>query len=363
MTKIIATIGPASMNKSTLDFFSANNVQIARMNFSHNTPEWHLESAILARQSGLELLFDLPGPKIRLGDITEVTEVRIGDIVKIEMQKVGQTYPYKAEYSVFPYQFPVHQFVEVGHTILVDDGKLNWQVIQILEDAVICKVIAGGAVKSRKGMNMPESSLEVNFLGDRDKTFLGELLPKLKPEYVAASFVKTRDDILQIKQLLTQILEENSITDYFPNICAKLEMKEAVEGNNLFGIVQEADLIMIARGDLALETVPAHISVPFLQEKIEAECRRQNKPFVVATQILESMIDCPVPTRAEVSDLYRAVVLDKADFIMCSGETAAGKYPRQCIQLMSDMINSTENNENQGTAVISDSPEITVINI
>lgn len=339
MTQIIATIGPASLNKQTLSFFASHSVAIARMNFSHNTVQWHEESALLARQCGLDLLFDLQGPKIRLEEVQEIVEVKTGEIIEVETIKANQSYPYKRnERLVFPYKFPVHKFVQNGHQILVDDGKMQWIVTEVKEDSVICRVANGGPVKSRKGMNMPDSSLEVSFLQDRDVMFLTELLPKLMPEYVAASFVKTKSDLDYLNGVISSILKENNIADYFPKIVAKVEMKEAVTDQNLPEIVAASDVVMIARGDLALETLPAHINVPFLQEKIKQECRKQGKPFVVATQILESMSDVPVATRAEVSDLYRAVILDDADFVMCSGETAAGKYPLNCIQLMHDMI-------------------------
>jgi pyruvate kinase len=163
-------------------------------------------------------------------------------------------------------------------------------------------------------------------------------LPVLKPEVVAVSFVKTVKDLELLKSFIKKILSENKISDYFPKICPKLEMGEAVKDENLETIVDFSDLVMIARGDLALEAHPLHINVPFNQEKIKHVCRQQNKPFIVATQILESMIDSPVPTRSEVSDLYRAVILDEADFVMLSAESAAGKYGRKCVDLMKTMI-------------------------
>jgi pyruvate kinase len=340
MTKIITTIGPVSLNKTTLDFFKNHSVQIARMNLSHNTPEWHYESAVMARESGLELLFDCPGPKIRLGNVDEVVEVKIGQTIKLESQQPNTKYPYKNQDDllVFPYEFPVHEFVEIGHTILVDDGKQNWEITAVNSDHVICQVNAGGLVKSRKSMNMPQSSLEVSFLGDRDKLFINELMPKLRPEYAAASFVKTKADLDEFKGFIKDVLEDNGVNDYYPKICAKLEMREAVSDEHLASIVAEADLIMIARGDLALETAPAHVMVPMYQDKIIAECKRQGVPVVVATQMLESMMDCPVPTRAEVSDMYRAIT-SKADFVMCSGETAVGNYAHNCVELMDQMIN------------------------
>ncbi|MBC7406697.1 MAG: hypothetical protein H7230_04480 [Candidatus Parcubacteria bacterium] len=338
-TQIITTIGPASLNKQTLEFFASHNVSIARLNCSHNTPDSHYEAGTLARAAGLEILMDLQGPKIRLGEVTQVLEAKIGEEIILEQAKANVEYPYKnGSKTVFPYEFPAHKFLAAGHRILVDDGKLEFLVTAVNDSSVDCEVTYGGEVKSRKGMNMPDTDLQVDFLQPRDLVFLNDLIPRLQPDYVAASFVKTVEDMNKMKNIVSQILNEHNITDYLPKFCAKIEMGEAVTDKNLAEITDGSDLIMIARGDLALETTPAHLSVPFLQEKIKNVCRAHNKPFVVATQVLESMITSPVATRAEVSDLYRAVKTDRADYVMLSGESAIGMYPRNCIQLMSDMI-------------------------
>jgi pyruvate kinase len=339
MTQIITTIGPACFNKKTLEFFKSHSVAIARLNCSHNTIEYHEEAGTLARSSGLELLLDLQGPKIRLGEISQAVEIKKGQEIILESAKANQVYPYfKDEIKVFPYEFPVHDFVKEGHKIMIDDGKLEIVVNKVLESSVDCTVNYGGMVKSRKGMNMPNSDLKVSFLQPRDITFLEYLLPRIQPEYVAVSFVKTKSDIDYVKTVVDRILNENSITDYKPKFCAKIEMGEAMQDKNINEIVADSDLLMIARGDLALEMEPLHINVPFNQEKIKQVCKKYNKPFVVATQILESMIESPIPNRSEVSDLYRAVKLDKADYVMLSAESAVGLYPKNCIQFMHDMI-------------------------
>ena len=339
-TKIVATIGPASNNQEVMSFFAAHSVTIARLNFSHGNPESHRESALLARGNGLELLFDLPGPKIRLGEVTQNLVIKTSDTIALENQEKDQNYPFEnvQNQQVFPFQFPIDKFVQSGHKILVDDGKLELEVLEIKDQKVICKVVFGGVVKSKKGLNMPNSQLEVPFLGERDIMMLEALLVEIKPEYVAASFVKTKFELMELKELLTKILTKAGVNDYFPKICPKLEMAEAVSDKNLPEIVAESDIIMIARGDLALETEPAHILVPFLQEKIIKECQKQSKPFITATQALESMCDFPVPTRAEVSDLYRSVVTDKANYVMLSGESAAGIFPTKAVQVMHDVI-------------------------
>lgn len=342
-TKIIATIGPSSQNETVLEYFAAHDVAIARLNCSHSAPDWHIEAGETARKHGLKLLMDLPGPKIRLGNIATVKTFEGGKILILEQENPihKDTYPYldKQGRSVLPYEFPIHKYVKPGDPIFVDDGKIEWNVLEVLEDSVIVEVYQGGPVKSRKSMNMPQTKLTVDFLRDRDILFIDELLTVLKPEIVAASFVKTVEDILKLKEMITEVLNNHNITNYYPQICAKLEMSESVNDINLPEIVKECDMLMVARGDLALETLPAHICVPFLQEKIKKECQKQQKPFIVATQMLESMTDSSVPTRAEVSDIYRAVYLDNADYIMCSAETAAGLHPRKSIKIMSDMIN------------------------
>jgi pyruvate kinase len=350
MTKIIATIGPASYNNEVLNFFKNNNVQIIRQNLSHNYVDWHLEVSSKIKDFGFDILLDCPGPKVRLGQVDEIIEVFKGEVIKLEMQKEGVKYPYidNQGFKMFPNHFPAHKFVKQGDVILNDDGKLEWKVISVNDDIVTCEVIFGGLVKSRKGLNMPLTDLQVEFLTDRDREFLSGLLAKVKPKYVAASFVKTKKDILELKGLIDEILAQNNISDYYPQLCVKLEMGQAVEDQNLEEIINSVDLVMIARGDLALETIPSHIAVPFLQDKIVEFCQRLGKKFIVATQIIESMIDNSVPTRAEVSDLYRAIYINEANFIMCSAETAAGKYPIESIKMMSEMIEyCQENNKNK----------------
>ncbi len=340
MTKIITTIGPASQDTDTLNFFWEHSVQIARLNFSHNSADWHIEMGQKCRNIGFDLMVDLAGPKILLGFLdSEKIMINTGDTIAIEKQNLNHQYPYIHQgIQVLPCQFDIANFAKVGQPLLIDDGKIDCEVVRVVEERVYCKVRHGGLVKSNKGLNMPLSSIDIDFLVDRDRDFLTKVVPAIKPEYVAPSFVKTKDDLQKLRNFLSSILTQNQIKDYFPKICTKIEMGEAVENDNLIEIINESDMIMIARGDLALETLPNHIKVPFLQEKIKQLCRKLDKPFIVATQILETMCDNPVPTRAEMSDLYRAVCIDEADFVMLSGESAAGKFPTKCVQLMHDMI-------------------------
>jgi pyruvate kinase len=339
-TRIITTIGPTSLTPETLSFFAAHSVELARLNFSHGQSEWHVKAGQICRSHGLQLLIDLGGPKIRTGEMKQELEVATGQQIILEKENVESgDYPRQRDgFWVIPTAVDLSKDIEAGRIILVDDGKISLKVDKIQNSEVFCTVTFGGPIKSRKGLNMPGGSLNVEFLTKRDREMLRATLPELKPEVVACSFVRSVEDILLIKNFIQQLIEENGLHDYFPKICAKIEQYEAVQDGHLEKIVAASDLIMIARGDLALEVAPVHIQVPFYQEKIKRVCREQNKPFVVATQILESMINSPVPTRAEISDLYRAVITDTADYVMLSGESAVGSFARECVTLMHTMI-------------------------
>jgi pyruvate kinase len=344
MTQIIATIGPSSENIGTLMFFKEHSVDIARLNFSHNTSLWHIETAKIARKAGLKIMIDLAGPKVILGDLTHETNISKDTQIILEKQKPGIEYPnyHKKDNQTIialPLYYDLKDFVKKDHQILIDDGKVELKVLEVEGDEILCEVIYGGKIKSHKGINLPDSSIELDFLVKRDRVMLADTLAVIKPEYVAPSFVKTLQDLKKLENYLKEILEKAGVKDYMPKICTKIEMGEAVESKNLEQIVDYSDMIMVARGDLALETKPSHLQVPFLQEKIKQVCRSKNKPFIIATQILESMMQISVPTRAEVSDLYRAIYLDKADYVMLSGESAAGDHPKKAILVMHDMIN------------------------
>lgn len=340
MTKIITTIGPSSNNLEILKFFREYSVDIARLNCSHNTPEWHLEAGNMCRQAKLKILMDLCGPKIRIGEF-ETVEVKNGQKLVLEMQDKEKAYPYEQNGELtLPLHFPIQDYIKAGERILVDDGKLEWVVEKVEDGRVYCEVLFGGLVKSRKGMNMPSTKIEVDFLTERDHQFLDSLVHTLRPEYIACSFVKTAEDVKKVKARVEEILTQNGISkeEYRPKICSKIEMKDAVSDANLGTIIAESDIIMIARGDLALETYPAHVLVPYIQQKIANECKFANKPFIVATQALETMMDAPVPTRAEISDIYRSIYVDRANYVMLSGESAGGKYPIRSVEIMHQMI-------------------------
>lgn len=347
MTKIITTLGPSSQTSDILDYFKKHSVSIGRLNFSHNVAAWHIDTGFLARKSGLELMVDLAGPKVLVGDLAAPVELQTGSKVIIyEEDKIqNEQFWFKQEsaaLTALPCMFKIQKFVKPGKTVLIDDGKIKLIVDEVYEDHIVCDVIFGGKVKTHKGINLPGSHVDIPFLVDRDIDLLTEVLPVLKPEYVAPSFVQAFNQVEELNIFMKKILDNAGVKDYFPKIVMKLEMASAVEDELLGQLIEASDILMIARGDLALETQPINISVPFYQEKIKQMCNKAGKPFIVATQILETMMDSPVPTRAEASDLYRAVVVDKADYVMLSGESAAGQFPIQCVNLMHDMITKAD---------------------
>ncbi|CAF1159787.1 unnamed protein product [Rotaria sp. Silwood1] len=347
-TKIITTLGPASGNPEILQYFKEHSVEIARLNGSHGIIEEHIRMAKLAVHAGLDLMLDLPGPKIRLGEINDKSlVVKVGEKVIIEKEnKTKEKNTIKKENNnikILPCQFSIEKSTKVNDIVYIDDGKLQFRVLKVEVNRIQAEALNSGPVKSHKGVNLPYGKIDIDFLTENDLRLIEKLLPIIKPKYVATSFVKTINDIHRLKKAIQDSL--NNIKDYYPKIIVKIEMAEAIEPINITNLINECDMIMIARGDLALETTPVHIRVPFIQANLVQRCQKQNKPFIIATQILESMITCPVPTRAEVSDLYRAVVLDKANYIMLSSEAAVGQYPKECVTIMHDLIHYNKNNQ------------------
>ena len=349
MSKIITTIGPASVDLQTLNFFSSHGVQIARLNFSHGSSSWHLQAGKKCQQAGLKIMLDLAGPKILLGNLHQQLEVTAGQKILIEHMDTSKRYPYqdidlqsKETVFILPCQFNIQDFVKINRGILIDDGKIILKVLEVVEGKVVCQSQNKGVIRSNKGINLPEISVDIDFLIDKDKKMLQQVMPQLRPEYVATSFVKTVEDLQKLRKYIAQVLHQYGIDTqaYFPKICTKIETLESVQQQNLEKIIDNSDMIMIARGDLALEILPIHIKTPFYQTLIGQLCKQKNKPFVVATQMLESMVSRPVPTRAEVSDIYRAVVLEKANYIMLSAESAVGKYPCKAVKIMDSIIKS-----------------------
>jgi pyruvate kinase len=330
-TKIVATIGPASSSPEKLRSLIAGGLDVARINFSHGKADDHLKTIRLIRKiSGqlkkpIAILGDLCGPKIRVGEFVDGSVVlKDGSIVTITTKPVIGTE------SLIPSQYKnLIREVVSGHSILLDDGNLELKVIRKFRDRVEAKVIHGGVLKNKKGMNLPDTQLHVAALTEKDKS---DVLYCIKGgvDYVALSFVRKPADIMDLKKWLKRHRSDIPII-------AKIEMPEALE--NMKRIIELADGIMVARGDLGVE-LPAK-KVPIIQNKLIQIANRANKPVIVATQMLESMIDHARPTRAEVTDVAGAC-LAGADAVMLSAETASGKYPLETFMTMDSILRETE---------------------
>jgi pyruvate kinase len=330
-TKIVVTIGPATASEDKLKELILAGMNVARLNFSHGSYEDHLKILKMIRKWSHELrapvtiLQDLQGPKIRVGKFKEgKITLTPGEIVTITID------PVLGESGLIPSDFPeIVSSVMVGDHILLDDGLLSLEVTSIEERTVKARVIDGGILKDRKGMNIPDRTLKVDCMTPKDIQDL-EFGLDHDVDVVALSFVRFGNDIRQLRELIES---RNSKA----KICSKIEMREAIE--NLDEIVRLSDLVMVARGDLAVEV--GHSKLPLFQKQIIQVANRYNKPVITATQMLDSMVSNPRPTRAEVTDVANAV-LDGADALMLSAESATGQYPVKCIETMDEIIREVE---------------------
>lgn len=328
-TKIVATLGPATATKNILSSMIALGVDVCRLNFSHGSQEDHLKSIQTIREINSEydhinvgILADLQGPKIRIGKMKEGGASLInGSEFKLTTKElIGDGNQAYLSYSQFP------KDVKPGEVILLDDGKIQLKVLKTnLEDTVICEVVHGGILTSRKGVNLPNTKVSIPSLTEEDLDNLNFALDQ-NVEWVAMSFVRTAEDIIQLKNIINK-------KGKFARVIAKIEKPEAIE--NIDDIITVSDGIMVARGDLGVE-MPME-DVPVLQKMIVKKCRDAAKPVIIATQMLESMITNPRPTRAEVNDVANSV-LDGADAVMLSGETSVGEFPEIVIETMAKVI-------------------------
>jgi pyruvate kinase len=335
-TKIVATIGPASSTEAVLERLIAAGATVFRLNFSHGSHQDHSNAVTLiraiARRRGeaVAILQDLSGPKIRTtkvaaaeGIVLETGRTLIitnDETVIGTPERIGTTYE------------PLPRDVRPGDTILLDDGNLELQVLGTTEHGVNCEVIHGGVLKSNKGMNLPGVSLSIPALTEKDRADLAFGL-SLGVDFVALSFVRRPEDLREAKELI------RSLGGDAPLI-AKIEKREAID--NLSSILDEADGVMVARGDLGVELSTEE--VPTLQKKIIAMANAAGKPVITATQMLESMIDRARPTRAEASDVANAI-LDGTDAVMLSAETASGHFPVESVETMARIADYTEEND------------------
>lgn len=331
-TKIVATLGPASNNKTMLKQMVMAGMNVARLNFSHGAYETHGKTIQMVRSLSrtmnrhIGVLLDLQGPKIRTGKLQkgEPVYLKRGQNVRLTTKKIEGT----AELLSVTYDGIVRD-VKKGDAILLDDGLLELKVLWKRGDIITCKIINGGWLKENKGINLPGVSVSAPSLAEKDIRDLSFGI-KMSVDYFALSFVRCADDLKQIKQLIHKQGEEIPVI-------AKIEKPEAVE--NLDEILDIADGIMVARGDLGVELKPEQ--VPTIQKTIINAAIKAGKPVITATQMLETMSDNPIPTRAEASDVANAIY-DGTDAVMLSGETASGKYPVESVRMMTRIASRTE---------------------
>lgn len=333
-TKIVATIGPASKEKDVLRKMIEAGMDVARVNFSHGTHESNGELIKniqeLRKEMGkpIGIMADLQGPRIRILTeedlhVDEGEEISVGDIGSEALE--GKFFRLDKE--------KILDGIAVGNEILVEDGRIRLEVIGKKDDHLRAKVLVSGTIKNHKGVNIPDAKLNFGALTEKDIDDLGFAL-SLKVDFVALSFVGGKKDILD---LAAKIREFSGEREVYAKIVAKIERKEAI--SNIDEIVEATDIIMVARGDLGIELPETKVVV--YQKEIIAKCLEKNTPVIVATQMLESMIENPLPTRAEVSDVSNAVI-DHTDAVMLSGESANGKYPVQAVATMGKIIVDTE---------------------
>jgi pyruvate kinase len=335
-TKIVATLGPASSKKEVLKDMLFAGVNIFRINFSHAKHEDVKQRVKVIRELNKEygfnagILGDLQGPKLRVGEMKEGLEVQKGDRIKFKTGErfVGDKETAYMNYDTFP------QDVKPGEQILLDDGKLIFEVISTnKQDTVEAKVVQGGPLKSNKGVNLPNTKISLPALTEKDVED-AKFACKLEVDWMALSFVRYASDLKELQKLI----KENA-SHKIP-IVAKIEKPEGVK--NIDKIVAYCDGIMVARGDLGVE-IPAH-EVPLIQKELVLKAKLARVPVIIATQMMETMIDSLTPTRAEVNDVANSV-MDGADAVMLSGETSVGKYPVDVINKMCQIIKSVENSK------------------
>jgi pyruvate kinase len=331
-TKIIATFGPACNDKAIMEEMVSAGVDVFRFNMSHGTYDDHLDGINKIREINKEhglniaILADLQGPKIRIGQVRDNMEVlESGQLVEVTNVPCISTFKkLYVSYDSLPLE------VEPGDAILIDDGKVELRVIDTnRKDLINARVVVGGKISNNKGVNLPDTKTTVPALTDKDRKDL-HFAMKHGANWIALSFVRSPKDVYELKEIIG---DKNS----YMKIMAKIEKPEALLV--LDEIITAADGIMIARGDLAVE-VPQE-RMPLIQKDIIVRCIKHARPVVVATQMMDSMIENPNPTRAEITDVANAVI-DGADAVMLSGETSMGKYPARVIQVMEKILSNIE---------------------
>ena len=335
-TKIVATLGPASEIPEVMEKMILEGVNVFRINFSHAKHEEISKRIGTIRaideklSTHTSILADLQGPKLRVGEMEEGAFVNPGDevIFTTDSPFVGNAKKAYMNYSNFP------KDVTAGERILLDDGKLIFEVVETNKDnAVTAKVVQGGAFKSNKGVNLPNTKISLPALTEKDVRDAKFIFTQ-DIDWIALSFVRNSDDLKMLKDLMAQHTDEK-----IP-IISKIEKPEAME--NIDKIIAYSDGLMVARGDLGVE-IPAE-EVPLVQKKLVKLAKKARIPIIIATQMMETMIDSLTATRAEVNDVANSV-MDGADAVMLSGETSVGKYPVEVIRTMTNILRTVESSE------------------
>jgi pyruvate kinase len=335
-TKIVATMGPASTSsKKVLKEMILNGTNVCRLNFSHGTHENHLDTIKMVRNINEELgnnvaiLADLQGPKIRIGEVENngIELIDGKELIITTKECLGTKEKVYLTYETFP------QDVVVGDKVLMDDGKLQLEVVSTnKKDEVKTKILHGGILSSKKGVNLPNTKISLPCLTPKDLIDLDFAIEQ-QVDWIGLSFVRSARDIIELKHIISK-------KGCKAKVIAKIEKPEAIK--DIDDIIVATDALMVARGDLGVE-VPME-TVPSLQKMMIKKCRKHAKPTIVATQMMESMITNFTPTRAEVNDVANAV-LDGADAVMLSGETSVGKYPVEVIKAMSKIVCEVEKSD------------------
>jgi pyruvate kinase len=330
-TKIVATLGPATASPEVIERLLRAGVDVVRLNFSHGRRADHAEAlrAVRALSARLDLpvavMGDLCGPKIRLGEISGgAVDIAAGDRLRILRQPMlGDAQRVSANRA------EMFDGVQIGHRVLIDDGAVRLRVSAKDADGLVCTCEVGGKLSDHKGLNLPDTDLQIAALTDQDLQDVAWAV-EAGLEYLALSFVRRAEDVEQLRQRLAGLQADCEII-------SKIETRHALD--NLEAIIEASDVVLVARGDLGVEVDIA--TVPRWQKDITARCRRAGKPAIIATQMLQSMVHSPTPTRAEVNDVANAIY-DGADAVLLSAETAVGEYPVQAVEMLERVALETE---------------------
>jgi pyruvate kinase len=349
--KIVCTLGPSSDTKEKIHALVDAGMNVARLNFSHGTHEDHGKRIDMLRElsdemdTPITILQDLQGPKLRIGNIPGGSlPLKAGDEVTLSS---SESYCQGEDDIFIPFDVPdLHKAVRPGNHILLDDGNLEMEVTKITGDRIDAVVLLGGELKSHKGVNLPGANLTFPSFTEKDRKDL-EFGLKKNVDMVAISFVKTAEDVQVVREAINEIVS-NEPGKCIP-IIAKLERPEALD--NLEAIMDVTDGVMVARGDLGVEMSPA--GVPIAQKEIIASANSHGRSVITATQMLDSMINNPRPTRAEATDVANAI-FDGTDAVMLSGETAAGKFPIESVKMMDSIVRKAEANSQRWSNAVTD---------